>query len=598
MNKISKRFAKLKPTKRNVDRWQRNFLKHIQKFFISGWNNLRSVRKEVVSWLSLICVLIVICLIQMIYLSRAIQTTAPIDGGIYSEGVVDRIATINPLYVTTNSEIAASSLVYRGLFSYDETGNLRGALAQSWSVSDDGKTYNVKLRENQRWSDGEKFTAEDVVFTFDLIRNPVVASPMREAWENIEVEKIDELEVAFTLENSYSSFPFMLTSGILPEHILKEHSPETVRAFMSDNMSSVVGTGDFRFVSSQALANGQSVWNFNSVNDRLTRIGTLSIRTYESGADLIDGFNSREINAAFGLNLNEILESQALNNFKLNQIETNNGVFVIFNNSGEITSDRNVREALRFAIDRESLRNSLAIEADMNGQKIEILAPKPLETPISPGIFDSVDRLRQPSFDIEKADEKLNEAGWELDDEGRRVKDDEVMELNVVTVKNTDYERAAEIITEMLEEIGVKINLISADPSTFQQEYLMSRNYDILIYQLHLGSDPDVSAYWTSAAISETGLNFANYRNRVSDLFLTNARLEVNKVRRTARYTDFARQWIEDVPAIALYRPHLNYLTRSEIRSLDQNYRLTSPAFRFHGVSQWTVSTGIVNKTP
>ena len=599
MGKISKRFKKLKPTKRNVDQWQRNFLRHIQKFFISGWDNLRSVRKEVVSWLLIVCALIVLCLVQAVYLLRATQTTAPISGGVYSEGVVDRITTINPLYVTTNSEVAASSLVFRSLFSYDETGNLRGVLARSWSVSDDGKTYNVRLHDNQRWSDGERFTADDVVFTFDLISNPVIASPMREAWENIEVEKIDNLEIAFTLENPHSSFPFMLTNGILPKHILNDKSPEVVRAFMADNMSDIVGTGDFKFVSSQALANEQTVWNFSSINERHVRIGSFSIRTYESGEDLINGFSNREVNVAFGLDIAEIANSQqSLSNFELRQVEASSGVFAIFNNSGEITSDRNIREALRFAIDRERLRYYLATTIEVGDQKIELLTPKPLEAPINSGIFDSVDALKQPEFNLESASEKLKTAGWELDDENRLIKNDELLELNIVTVENTDDERAAKIIAEMWRNIGVEVNLISADPITFQLEYLMPRNYDVLVYQIHLGPDPDVSAHWASAAASETGLNFANYRNRVSDLFLTNARSETNEIRRTARYTDFVRQWIEDAPAIALYRPHLNYIVRPEVNSFHQNHRLASSAFRFNGVNEWTVMTGAVNKTP
>ncbi|MDR0957428.1 MAG: ABC transporter substrate-binding protein, partial [Candidatus Nomurabacteria bacterium] len=140
--------------RQKVDRTQKLVFTHIKKVFVGGWDNLRTVRREVIGWLSLACILVVICIAQATVLSRNTHTTVAADGGTYMEGVVDKINTINPLYVTTNSEIAASSLIYQPLFSYDETGHLKGILAESWSMSDDGKTYNVKLRDHIKWSDG------------------------------------------------------------------------------------------------------------------------------------------------------------------------------------------------------------------------------------------------------------------------------------------------------------------------------------------------------------------------------------------------------------------------------------------------------------
>lgn len=599
-NKSGKFLKDIKFTRRNVDRWQKTLIRRIRNFFASGWDNLRLVRRAVIMWLSLVCVLLVAGLLQSLALTNEVQTNALISGGTYAEGVVDRINTINPLYAESSTEIAASRLIYRPLFTYDETGRLRGILASSWSVSEDGKTYSVKLRDGVKWTDGEKFTADDVVFTMNLIKNPVVDSPLLPIWSNVEIAKVNDLEIKFTLRDSNSSFQHMLNFGVLPEHILRDVKPEETRSFMADDSVKVVGTGMFKFAGMES--GEQTILKFSGIEKR-TRLQSLMIRAYANETDLVEGFKNREINAATNLSTTNAVELLKSGDAQLVQAPIRNGMFALFNNSTGVTSDKTIREALRLAVDRNEIRQLLTNEIKIGDETVEIDAPRPLETPIATGIIQTVDELSQPEFNLEAAATKLDEAGWKLNDQNQRIKDGQILELNIVApavrLSTRNDKSTAEILSDMWQKLGVKVNLkIISESDTFTRDYLVPRNYDVLVYQLNLSSNPDVSAYWLSIAANESGLNFANYKSRISDLFLTTARSETNTNKRSARYTDFAKQWINDVPAIALYQPNIYNVTRSGIESLSKYHLLNNLADRFFDINNWTAVTGQVYQTP
>jgi peptide/nickel transport system substrate-binding protein len=591
---LKERWQKVKPTRRNIDRGQRKLLRHARKFLVQRWDNLRLARREVIGWLLLVAVLVTIGGLQTVLYTRGTETIAAVDGGTYAEGIVDKRVTITPLYAATDGERAASNLVYSSLLELDETGNLRPELAMSYAISEDGKTYSVKLRDNVKWSDGQKFTADDVVLTVELMKNPTVESTLLNSWRNIEVKKISDSEVAFTLKSTLASFPFSLDFGILPAHILKEIKPANIQSTFADNPAKMVGTGAFVFQSEETLTSGQIVLRLaaNSRYFRGTpRVNTLTIQTYATSEDLLKGFKANEINAAAGLSTREA--AQALDQPDANLVQTSlgDGVFAMFNNSGQITSDLAVREALRLGLDRSAVRASVN-----GGAKLEAVTV--LETPLIPGLVSDVDKLQQPDYNLKAAGEKLDAAGWKLDDSGQRIKDGQPLTLSVVTVKGADYEPAAKNIAEQWGKLGIKIDFVTADPSNAQQNYFIPRSYDVLVYQLYLGTDLDIFAYWASSQATARGLNFANYRSTLADLSLTNARTQLNQARRHTRYADFVKQWLKDAPAIALYQPMYYYLTDSGVRSLSGNEDLFDSASRFTNVRDFTVNLGTVKTTP
>ena len=596
---LKKRLSKWKPTRRNLDRSEKKLLRHADKFIISRWDNLRVVREQIAGWLIVMACLIIFAFIQIAVYSRNNSTSAPIGGGTYAEGVVGKIDTISPLYAATDREKAVSKLVYSGLFEYDQLGNLRPELASSYSISDDGKVYTVKLRPNVRWSDGTAFGADDVLATVNLMKNTIVDSVLNSSWKSVEAKKVNDQTVAFTLKSPLASFPFALTFGVLPNHIMKEVAPATVRSFSVEDIDKIVGTGPFTYSSSEALANGYRVIHFSANENYFRgkpRLAVLNIQTFENSDKLLEGFETKEVNAVAGLSISSAAKSLATKNNQLVQSPLADGVFALFNNSRPITGDQTVREALRLAIDRDALRKLVVSSGDNAAEKLT--TPNALETPMISRSVKGLDILKQPGYDVKAAAEKLDAAGWKLNADKKREKDGTVMSLEIVTIKGADYEPAAKSIADAWRKLGIEVNLTSADPSSAQQNFFVTRSYDVLVYQIHLGADPDVYAYWGSSQANAYGLNLADYKSTISDLAMTNARSQMDQTKRDARYIDFAKRWIVDAPAIALYQPNFYYLKTTDSRSINDNLQMVDPTSRFSDVSSWTVKFGQVKNTP
>jgi peptide/nickel transport system substrate-binding protein len=150
--------------------------------------------------------------------------------------------------------------------------------------------------------------------------------------------------------------------------------------------------------------------------------------------------------------------------------------------------------------------------------------------------------------------------------------------------------------------LGIKLNRKIVDTSnvssTFVQDTLQGRNFDILLYELALGADPDVYAYWHSSQIGQTGYNFSGYSNKAADASLASARSRLEPELRNAKYKQFVRQWQEDVPAIGLYQPVLEYVASDNVDAVHKGSKLVTEADRYANVQYWTTGSRAVYKTP
>jgi len=204
-------------------------------------------------------------------------------------------------------------------------------------------------------------------------------------------------------------------------------------------------------------------------------------------------------------------------------------------------------------------------------------------------------------MDSQKAIALLDADGWVLKNSVRE-KDGQKLTLTIATTKNTQYEKALETLVGQWRKLGVVVNtniIDTTDPSTnFVQNVLQVRNYDVLLYELFIGADPDVYAYWHSSQTGMGGYNFSNYINTTADASLASARSRLEPDLRNAKYKTFARQWVDDVPAIGLYQPVVEYAANKHVRSADPSSKLISSYDRYANILDWSVSQKSVYKTP
>ncbi|HMH30960.1 MAG TPA: ABC transporter substrate-binding protein, partial [Methylomirabilota bacterium] len=137
--------------------------------------------------------------VQNLALSNYYQALRTVPGGIYNEGVEGRFTNANPLFATSNADNTVSRLVFAGLLKYGSDGKLAGDLAKDYQVDERGITYTVHLKKGLKWQDGQPLTSADVLYTYQMIQNPDVRSPLQGGWQGIKVSAPDAGTVVFEL---------------------------------------------------------------------------------------------------------------------------------------------------------------------------------------------------------------------------------------------------------------------------------------------------------------------------------------------------------------------------------------------------------------
>lgn len=591
-----KKFVRLKrPTVKHVRVRARKIegatLRHAHRFIISRWANLRDVRRHALGWLVLATLVVIASCLQLYWVQRSLSSRQPVAGGTYAEGVIGRLDTLNPIYASTQSERSSSQLIFSSLFRYDASNNLESDLAETWKQSTDGKVYTVQLREDAKWHDGKAVTAHDVVFTLGLIKNPQTRSYLYRTWQDIRVQAIDDYRLEFTLPSAYAPFPHALTFGVLPKHVLDKVSPVRLRenSFNRDP----VGSGPFTFRSIQIINPDADrvvlqVERNEAYYRGAVKLDRFQLHTYENHDDLRQGFLSREINAA-----NEVTSADIrtitgqLPSTIVSDAPLYNGVYAFFRTDRPILDNAAVRKALVKATDRALLRKSLSGYASS------------LEGPLLPEQIKSIGDFKQAGFDVKAANAELEAAGWALKSGSSiREKEGQRLQLSVVAPRSGDFPELLEEVAKQWRKVGVDVKTQIVQTNTFEQNILTSRAYDVLLYELALGADPDVFAYWHSSQASVRGYNLSNYKSGIADDALLSARGRSEDNLRTAKYRGFVKQWLEDAPAVALYQPHLRYVTTDNTSAVDRSQPVIDTLGRYHTLGEWTVSKGDRFKTP
>lgn len=564
-------------------------VKHARRFVFRRLDNFQEVRRHIAIWVLAIGVVVGASGLQLMWYQQSYRATAFANDGTYAEAVMGKIETLNPIFASNSAEESASNLLFSRLLSYDKTGNLNYDLAEKMEISDDQKNYTVTIRPDARWQDGIYVRAKDVVFTVNLLKNPATRSTIT-GWSDVEVEEVDDRTVKFTLPAVYASFPHALNFlPILPEHILRNIEPSAIRE--NEFSTKPIGSGPFtlRFIQEIDKASGRKIIHLarnTSYYKGVPKLDRFQLHVYGNGDAIVRAINTSEVNAATDLSITDTSKFTS-DRYVVEQKPINSGVYTLFNTSSPILSDIKVRQALQFATNTAAVRDSL-------GKNV----PE-LYLPFVKGQLTG-DVPAAPNFDKQVAGRLLDEAGWVMNG-NVRTKDGVPLKLAFVTTKNNDFEKVQEVISAQWRAVGVTVTTTVVDPTdpaqNVVQNILQRRNFDVLLYQLTIGGDPDVYAYWHSSQAND-GFNFSNYANTISDDALLSARARIEPELRNAKYLTFARQWLNDVPAIGIYQATTQYVYNKSVHSLSNNDVLTSPSDRYADVLYWSVGDRLVHQTP
>lgn len=471
--------------------------------------------------------------------------------------------TMNPINVASTAEMIMARILFDGLTILNpDTFFPEPHLAKDWHVADDGLTWTFYLREDVKWHDGKPFTADDVVFTFSKVLDPETGSPRRAEFSRIaDIEKKSSFEVEFRLSEPWSAFPTYLANRmqIAPKHLLEGKDIKTYSAF---NKFNPVGTGAFKMDIYEA-ANYIALSANESYFKGVPKIDRLYFRVVPDANSQIAQVLTGELDFVL-LEPTYMKAVEGSPEIKIESGPKSRWYALHLNNSHELFEDVRVRQAISYAIDKQTIIDNvfLGYAAQANSPIIPALAP-----------YYNPDAKFYP-YDPEKAKQLLAEAGWtDTDGDGIVDKNGKPFRFEMAVIQgNSTCERSSIIIQQNLKDIGLDPYLKGYEFSSFIADIRDNREgptmFECYFCWMTPEPEPDgVSAYFHSEG-ALTGSNFTVYRNdRVDELLEKGAKV-TDISEREKIYHEVQEILAEEVARVFLVFPEEMYVVRKNVEGV------------------------------
>lgn len=542
----------------------------------------------------------------------------PVYGGSITIPMV-KDENLVPITSSSKEVINVCGLLYEGLVKFDDELRPAPALAESWSVSEDGKIWTLKLRQGVKWHDGVDFSVQDVLFTIDILRfggyDTYYAKKFNriDGIENIGTIGNDTLYVE--LAHPVSFFLDSFTFPIIPKHIFEnieqtpqehlskknnkkakqnatgknerqteEHEGEEdlgKRQYIKSQTLAPIGTGPYELdletynpAEGFTLTRNDHYWNEKPYIDKI------EVKIYEDSSHIVEAFRSREVDV---LDTSVVFADTYVDDDDaiLHRYLTSVYEFLAINHRNPIFDDINVRKALAFGIDRKSIIKSAYLN---NAEAVD--APICSES----WLFDGSSRIYDCDVDI--AMDLLEKAGWhDTDGDGIRDKviDGKKVDLAfklVTNIENDLRKDAAESIrwqlTDIKNGLGIHIDVELMTWEEIIEVVIPKRDFDLLLTGYHMPEMPDLEFLFGSKG----SYNFIGYDSPELDELILRARYGINDEGIKDAYRDIQRHFIEQLPVISLYFP-----TNSAIISKDIRGKISPRELNlYRDIEKWYVS--------
>ena len=528
----------------------------------------------------------------------------PVYGGTYTEGVVGYARFINPLLSYTDADKDLTSLIYAGLLKASPNGQLVSELADSYTISADGLTYDFKLKNNLKFHDGYPLTTDDVEFTIQKVLDPSINSPKALNWNGVETTKVSPTEIKFVLKKPYAPFIENMTMGILPKHIWANVQNEVfdVSAFNREP----IGAGAYKIKSSAKDASGlyqsYTLESFSNYADGKPLIEDFVVKFYKNEDDAINAYNKGAIDGLGGITPATAMKANVKNisTDKDHSIKTTlPRLFAVFFNQSQapVLLNKEVRSALNTAVDKQTLINDV-----FGGFATIADGPIPYSQQtdtgkMADGALQNKDEA-PGATNIEKAKQILTDAGWKMGADGVMIKETkkgkavstQTLTFTLSTSNIPELKKTAEELKDTWAKIGAKVDIEVFDGADLNQKVIKPRKYSALLFGNIINRDLDLYPFWHSSQRNDPGLNMALYANIKVDKLLDIARSSTDNDTRAQAFDDIETEINKDIPAIFLYSPDYIYLTSGRAKNI-QIETLNHPYERFANINQWYINT-------
>lgn len=517
--------------------------------------------------------------------SSHFSVRVPTYGGTLTEGVLGTPRFINPVLASSDIDQSLTKIIYSGLVRKTTTADGYGYeiipdLAESYSVSEDGKTYTFTIRPDAVFHDKKPVTANDVVFTIKSIQDTRLQSPQFANWYGITAQATDERVVQITLPRAFSGFLESATIGIIPMHIWESFSTEE---FLASNRNNIpVGSGPYRVKKITRDKNGipsaYVLKYFKKFTLQKPYIDKIIMELYPNEETLLSAYQKKSFDILGNIRPYEITKD----NTKYTLTTPLPRMFGLFFNetSNPIFKDTVVKNAINQIINKQEIVQSVFQEY---AQVIEHPFPELKQTAI-------VERTT-----IETIAQSLEQANWKIDPEtGIRKKNNIPLSFTISTADTTELKYTAQIIQNQLKTIGIQVDIQVLQLGELENSVIKSRTFDALLFGQFIRNDADLFAFWHSSQKTDPGLNITGFSTKKLDTLIEQLFITHDQEQRYELLNQIEQE-TRTAPVVWIYQPYFIYALRKPVFGI-QLQSLISKNDRFSNIYQWYTETDTVWK--
>ncbi len=497
---------------------------------------------------------------------------------------------LNPHFAVGAKDAEGCRIFYEPLAVWDPDGRLVPVLAaeipdiENGGIAVDGMSVTWKLKKGVQWHDGRPFTADDVVFNWEYASDPATAAVTIGSYQDVKVEKLDPLTVRVLFEKPTPFWAGRANGLIIPKHLFEPYKGANSREAPANLKP--VGTGPYRFVEFKP---GDLVKGERNPSYHLPYRPFFDTIELKGGGDAVSAaravIQTGEYDFAWNVQVEdeillklenngdargrvEIVPSMAVEHIQINTTDPwteVDGERSSVKTKHPLLGDPAVRQAVRLLVDRAS------VQAHIYGR-----------TGIATGNFiNAPKRFVSPNskweFNIDKANELLEDAGWKRGSDGIRVKDGKPLKLVFQTSTNAPRQKTQAIVKQACRKAGIEVELKSVTPSVYFSSDVANpdttrRFYaDIQMYTIGVGAPPDPEGFMRQFLSSEIatkenkwqGRNVTRWRSEAYDHAFHAAESELDPVKRAALFIQMNDMVVEDGVVIPIVsRPQVYALSR------------------------------------
>ena len=472
---------------------------------------------------------------------------------------IANLDTINPILSNNKNVQDITKLIYEPLVNITSDYKAEPCLATEWAKEEN--SYLIKLRENVKWSDGLRFTAEDVRFTIDRLKeiNSIYSYNVAHV---IGVDIVDDYTIRINLDGEVPFFEYNLIFPILSKDYFEGED-----FVNSSKNASPSGTGKYKIAnvegSSITLAKNENWWNRGTS----LSLEKITINLYSSIGELYNSFKIGNLDVVATTNDNVETYIGTLG-YTAKSIKGREHTFLALNMQNQILANQEVRRAISYSIDKENIVSSIFSNKRLTSSFV-----------LDYGSFLYQNQEGSSGYNVGQAKNVLTEAGWTFRSSSWQKtinKRTQRITLNLLVKSSDGLEVAvAENIKTQLANQGIRINVVQANDEQYQNK-INARDYDIALCSINLSLSPDLTTFFGQG-------NLANYSNEEVTNLMNEVKNTKDEETLKNDYRRLAEIYKTDVPYISLYNNRYLVAYHSElVGDLNPNWYTS-----FYGVENW-----------